>query len=192
MKKRRFAVPHVYILLIGLILLFSLLTYVIPASTYDMQTITIEETGKQREVVDPDTYRTVDATPVTLMQFLTAIPRGLQETAQIIFFIFIVGGSMSVLMETKAIEAGIGRLARVLKGKSILIIPVAMLFFSICGSTWGLAEETIVFIPIFISLCLSMGYDSLTGVGLVLCGASAGFSGAFINPFTLQDRKSVV
>lgn len=76
MKKRRFAVPHVYILLIGLILLFSLLTYVIPASTYDMQTITIEETGKQREVVDPDTYRTVDATPVTLMQFLTAIPPG--------------------------------------------------------------------------------------------------------------------
>ncbi|MCI9650192.1 YfcC family protein [Oscillibacter sp.] len=191
MKKRRFAVPHVYILLIGLILLFSLLTYVIPASTYDMQTITIEETGKQREVVDPDTYRTVDATPVTLMQFLTAIPRGLQETAQIIFFIFIVGGSMSVLMETKAIEAGIGRLARVLKGKSILIIPVAMLFFSICGSTWGLAEETIVFIPIFISLCLSMGYDSLTGVGLVLCGASAGFSGAFINPFTLQVAQGI-
>lgn len=189
--RKKLTVPHVYILLIGLILLFSLLTYIIPASTYDMQTITVTETGQTREIVDPDTYRLVEPTPVTLMQFLTAIPRGLQETAQIIFFIFIVGGAMAVLMETKAIEAGIGRLIRLLKGKSILIIPVAMLFFSICGSTWGMAEETIVFIPIFISICLSMGYDSLTGVGLVLCGASAGFSGAFMNPFTLQVAQGI-
>lgn len=46
------------------------------------------------------------------MQFLTAVPRGMQETAQIIFFIFIVGGAFSVLQATGAIQGGLGTLAK--------------------------------------------------------------------------------
>lgn len=42
------------------------------------------------------------------MQFLTSVPRGMQESAQIIFFIFIIGGSFAVLQESRAIEAGVG------------------------------------------------------------------------------------
>ena len=78
------------------------------------------------------TYHAVDKTPVSLMQFLTAVPRGMQESAQIIFFSFIVGGAMTVLQETRAIEAGLGRLIKGLKDKSILIIPVVMFLFSLC------------------------------------------------------------
>lgn len=140
MEKKKFAVPHVYILLLALILLFSLLSYVVPAGAYDMMDIVDNpETGHIRTVVDPDTFHNVEQTPVTLMQFLTAVPRGLQESAQIIFFIFIVGGAMTVLQETRAIEAGMGRMIKALKGSSILIIPVIMFLFSLCGSVFGLS-----------------------------------------------------
>ena len=84
-KKKKFAVPHVYILLLALILLCSILTYIIPAGSYDMMTL---EDG--REVVNAETFHNVDSTPVSFLQFLTAVPRGMQESAQIIFFIFIV------------------------------------------------------------------------------------------------------
>ena len=76
-QKKKFAVPHVYILLLGLILLCSILTYIIPAGAYDM----IEVDG--REIVNAETFHKVDQTPVSLMQFLTAVPRGMQEAAQI-------------------------------------------------------------------------------------------------------------
>ena len=175
-----------------MILIFSLLSYIVPAGTYDMMTIVDNpETGHEREVVNPDSFSYVESTPVTLLQFLTAVPRGLQETAQIIFFIFIVGGAMAVVNETKAIEAGMGRLIKNLKSKSWIIIPVAMFFFSICGSVFGMAEETLPFIPIFVGLMIAAGYDSITGTAVVFCGAGAGFAGAFINPFTIQVAQGI-
>ncbi len=192
MEKKKFVVPHVYILLLILILIFSILSYVIPANVYDYHDVVVNtETGQTRSVVDPETYHAVDPTPVTLMQFLTAVPRGMQESAQIIFFIFIVGGAMAVLQETRAIEAGMGRMIKAMKSKTLLLIPIVMFLFSLCGSVFGMAEETIPFIPIFVSLMIAAGYDSITGVAVVFCGAGAGFAGAFINPFTIQVAQGI-
>ena len=47
--------PHVYILLLAMILVFAVLTYIIPAGQYDMMTIVDNpETGHEREVVNPE------------------------------------------------------------------------------------------------------------------------------------------
>lgn len=181
----KLAVPHVYVLLIGLMLLCSILSYVIPAGQYDMVLV------DGREIVDSQTYHAVEQTPVTLMQFLSAIPRGMQQAAQIIFFIFIVGGAFEILQETRAIEAGIGSLLKLLKGKTWIILPVITTLFSLGGAVFGMSEETIPFIPIFVSLCIAMGYDSITGAAIVLCGAAAGYAGAFMNPFTLQVAQGI-
>ena len=99
--------------------------------------------------------------------------------------------AMTVLQETKAIEAGMGRMIKAMKDKTLLLIPIIMFLFSLCGSVFGMAEETIPFIPIFVSLMIAAGFDSITGVAVVLCGASAGFAGAFINPFTIQVAQGI-
>lgn len=184
-KKSGFAVPHVYVILLGLIALCSLLTYVIPAGVYDMTTVS------GREVVDAATYHLVDAAPVTLMQMLSAVPRGMTQSAQIIFFIFIVGGAFAILEKTGAIEAGIGRICRLLGERTLLLLPVIVMLFSLGGAVFGMSEETIPFIPIFVSLCIAMGYDSITGTAIVLCGAGAGYAGAFMNPFTMQVAQGI-
>ena len=98
---------------------------------------------------------------------------------------------MAVLQETRAIEAGMGRMIKAMKSKTLLLIPIVMFLFSLCGSVFGMAEETIPFIPIFVSLMIAAGYDSITGVAIVFCGASAGFAGAFINPFTIQVAQGI-
>lgn len=178
-KKKKFQVPHVYALLIGIIVLCTILTYVIPAGAYDMMVL---EDG--REVVNPDTFHYIDPTPVGLMGTLSAVFRGMVESAQIVFLIFIFGGVFGVIGDTGAIEAGLVKVARVLAGKETVIIPVFMLIFSVMGAIIGSAEDLLPFIPIMVSLCLALGFDSITGAAIVLCGGAAGFAGAFLNPYT--------
>ncbi|WP_312647864.1 YfcC family protein [Aminipila sp.] len=189
-EKKKLKVPHVYVLLIAIILVCSALTYIIPAGNYDMMTIQTED-GTSREVVDPSTYHSTESSPVNVMGFLTSIPRGMNEAAGIIFFIFIVGGSFGVLQDTGAIEAGLGRLTRIFSGKETLLIPVIMAAFAFGGAVIGMAEETLPFIPIMVSLCIALGFDSITGTAMVLMGAGAGFAGAFMNPFTVGVAQGI-
>ena len=184
-KRKKFAVPHVYILLLALVVICSILSYIIPAGQYDMMDV------DGRQVVDASTYHAIEKTPITLMQMLTSITRGLQGSAQIIFFIFIVGGAIAVIQSTGALEAGIGRVATLLRGKDILIVPIAMGLFALGGALFGMGEECIPLVPIFVSLCLAMGYDSITGAALVLCGGAIGFAGEMMTPFALQVAQSI-
>lgn len=184
-EKKGLPVPHVYVILLTLILICSLMSYIVPAGQYDMMTV------GTREVVDAATYHLVEPTPVTLMQMLSAVPRGMTQSAQIIFFIFIVGGAFAILEKTGAIEAGIGKVCQLLGKRTLLLLPVIVLLFSMGGAVFGMSEETIPFIPIFVSLCIAMGYDSITGTAIVFCGAAAGYAGAFMNPFTLQVAQGI-
>jgi len=60
-----------------------------------------------------------------------------------------------------------------------------MLMFSIFGAVFGMSEETIAFIIIFVPLAISMGYDSIVGVSMCFVAAGLGFAGALLNPFTI-------
>lgn len=184
-KKRKIVVPDVYILLFAIIFICAVLSYIIPAGAYEM----MEVDG--RSVVDPDSYHNVEQTPVTLMQMFSSVTRGLQESSQIVFFIFIIGGAMAVIQSTGVLEAGLGKLARTLNGKDLIIIPTVLLLIGIGGATFGLCEETITLAPLFVTLCLAMGYDSITGVAIVMVGSSIGWAGEFMNPFCLQVAQNI-
>ena len=100
--KKKFQVPHVYALLTGLIILCAILTYIVPAGAYDMMVL-----DDGREVVDPDTFRYIDQTPVDLMGTMSAVFRGMLGAADIVFLIFIFGACFGVIGDTGAIEAGL-------------------------------------------------------------------------------------
>lgn len=171
----------------GIILFCTLLSYIIPAGSYDM--IPMGDSGK--EIIDASTFQYVESTPVSLMQMLSAIPRGMEAAAQVIFLIFIVGGSFAVLTYTGAIEGGLGRLAKVASGKELLLIPIIICVFSLGSATAGLAEEMILFVPIMVGLARALGFDSLTGVAMALCGTAAGYAGAISTPFTVCVAQSI-
>lgn len=184
-KKKKFVVPNVFIILLGIILVCSLLSYIIPAGAYDMMDL------EGRSVVDPDSYHNIEQTPVSLMTMLTSITRGLQESSQIVFFLFVVGGAMAVIQSTGALEAGIGRLALALKGKDLMIIPITLFLFGISGGIFGMCEEAVPLVPLFVALCLAMGYDSIVGMAIVMVGGAIGWAGEFMNPFCLQVAQSI-
>ena len=72
------------------------------------------------------------------------------------------------------------------------MIPLTMIIFSILGFTIGLAEETIIFVPIGIIIARTLGYDALTGAAMVILGAASGFSGGMLNPFTVGWLKQLL
>lgn len=183
-KKRR--IPHVYVILLFVVAICAILTYIVPAGEYGMM-----EAASGREVVDPNSFEWVENTPVGLLDFFKSVPDGLVATASIIFFIFIVGGAFAVVNATGAIEAGIGEITRKMQGKERAIIPVIVFVFSLGGAVFGMAEETLPFIPIMVTLAIALGFDSLTGIGMVLAGAGAGFAGAFMNPFTVGVAQGI-
>src|SRR5699024_7469852 len=121
--------------------------------------------------------------PVSFLDLIMAIPTGLNEAADIIFYIFLIGGSFGVIRATGAIEAIIQKVMDNVRKNEMMLIPVIMTVFSILGFTTGMAEETIIFVPIGIMLAVALGYDAMVGTAMVTLGAAAGFIGGMFNPF---------
>lgn len=184
--KRKFALPHTYVLLVVIMLVAALASWLIPSGKYDR----VELEGRQ--IIDPTSYHRVQANPAGVVAVATAFPKALIEVADIVFYIFIIGGAFGVLNRTGIIHVGIQYIVRRIGKREWLIVPGLTLFFSIGGGTIGIAEETLVFLPTLYVLTRSLGYDSLVAGGVALVGASTGFSAAFLNPFTVGVAQGIV
>ncbi|BGE81196.1 YfcC family protein [Staphylococcus petrasii] len=183
--KFRFKTPHTYALLMFVVGLAWLLTYIIPAGEY-----TREKKGGQTLVVS-GTYHTVDSPHLNFLEIFRSIPEGLISGGEIVFYIFLVGGAFGIIHKTGAFENGVNKAMRTLGKANFLMIPLTMTVFSILGFTIGLAEETIIFVPIGIIIARTLGYDALTGAAMVILGAASGFSGGMLNPFTVGVAQTV-
>lgn len=185
-RRRRFAVPHVYVIIFALILIAAAATYLVPAGSFDRET---DDAGQ--EIVVDGTYQAVESTPAGIMDILTSVHAGMVEAAPIIFFVFIVGGAFGVFRATGTADAAVSRIAAKANGREIIVVPALMIFFAIGGAVFGLAEETIPYIMIIAPLAIMLGYDSLVGAAIVLIGAGSGFAAAFMNPFTVGVAQGI-
>ncbi len=185
-KKKSFKVPHTYVIIFSILLLVALATYIIPAGEYERQ-----ENASGRTVVVENSYHHVERSPQGISKVLQAPLDGIKETSSIIGFILIVGGAFAVVQKTKAIDAGIIKVTQRLKGYEILIIPAVMVLFSLGGAVFGMSEEIIPFVAIFVPLALALGYDTITGVAMCYVGAHIGFAAAFMNPFTVGIAQGI-
>ncbi len=192
-QKRGFALPSAYTILFILILLTAAATYIVPAGTY--------EYNADGEPV-PGTYQQIEHDPQKiLLDSIKAPINGLygieDETGNISFwnygelfgaidvalFIIIIGGFLGVTMKTGAINAGIARVVASMAGREKLMIPILMIIFALGGTTYGMAEETLAFYPLIITVMIAAGYDALVGASVLLLGAGIGVLGSTVNPF---------
>jgi uncharacterized ion transporter superfamily protein YfcC len=192
-KKGRFTLPSAYTILFFLIVLAALATWFVPAGTYDLT-----EDGEPI----PGTYHEVESHPARIVvDSLTAPINGLYGienqkgninyynrgtlfgAIDVALFIIVIGGFLGVTMRTGAIQAGIGRLVQRLRGKERWMIPLLMVVFALGGSTYGMAEESLAFYALVITVMIAAGYDAVTGAAIVLLGCGIGTLGSTINPF---------
>lgn len=179
-EKKQKEVMHPFNILFIVIIFMAVLTYFVPAGEYERIT---NEAG-QTIVVD-GSYAEIESNPAGFLDLFQAVHKGMVQSAPIIFFIFIVGGSFHVFRDTKAIEGAFASLSEKTKGKEMLMIPFVMMFFGVAGASIGMFEEAFPFVMIMVPLAIVLGYDSMVGLAMVLIGVSAGFTAAFMNPFTV-------
>ena len=98
-------------------------------------------------------------------------------------FILVIGGFLGVTMKTGAIQGGIARIVARLKGRERLMIPILMIVFALGGTTYGMAEESLAFYALIITVMIAAGYDALVGASILLLGCGIGVLGSTINPF---------
>ena len=180
--------PNTFVLLFSLLALIALATWIVPGGAYDTQLVD----GKK--LIVPDSFHYVSANPQGLVALMMAPIKGFVEAALIIGFVLIVGGAFAVLQKTEAVDSMIKSVARAHTHSAfvrVAIIPVFVTLFSLGGATFGMAEEAIPFVLIFIPLALALKYDSIVGVAIPFIGSQVGFASAFLNPFNVGVAQGI-
>jgi uncharacterized ion transporter superfamily protein YfcC len=192
--RRGIRLPSAYTILFVLIVIVALATWIIPAGRYDYN-----EDGTPI----PGTYHAVEQNPARIVaDSLTAPINGMYGITgadgsisyynsgelfgaiDVALFILVIGGFLGVTMQTGAIQTGIGRVVAGLRGRERLMIPILMALFALGGTTFGMAEESLAFYVLVITVMVAAGYDSLTGASILLLGCGIGVLGSTINPFS--------
>lgn len=181
-----FKVPHTLVIISAIILLVAVATYLVPGGAYEK---IVNEAGKT--VVVDGSFKYVESKPQGVFDVLQAPIQGIIEGAEIIAFLFIVGGAFNIITKTKAIDFGIMRIVNVFKGKEIFIIPIIFFMFSLGGAVFGMTEEAIPFIAMMIPLTLVLGYDSIVAVAITYLACNTGFAAAMLNPFNVGIAQSI-
>jgi uncharacterized ion transporter superfamily protein YfcC len=183
----RIRIPHTLILMFGLIVFALVLTWVLPAGTYQMQ---VTEAG--RSVVVPGTYAVLEDAPrLPPWAVLTVVPRAMAEAQAVIFFVLLIGGVLGLVRRTGAIEAAIGRVLVRFADRLGWLIFAAMLVFGAFSASFGMAAEYIAFVGILLTLCAALRLDAMTAVGIMVVGYGVGYGVALTNPFTVLIAQEI-
>lgn len=186
-QKKKFELPHIFVLLSAIILVCAIATWLLPAGEFERA---VNEAGT--EVVVPGTYHTVESSPAGLFDSIKAIYNGMLNGADVIFFVFIAYAAIGLIISTGAFNGLVAGLLKVLKGKTrSVIIPIFILVLGCASSTIGVFEEAFPFIPIFVGIAIALGYDAVVGLAIVALGTGLGYSGAVMNPFTVGMAQSI-
>ncbi len=186
-KKKKFKMPHIYVLLVSIIIICSLATWILPAGEFERA---LNESG--REMVVPGTYHIIESTPVGFFTLVQSLYNGTVDAAGVTFFVFISYASIGLIIASGAFNGLVASMLRVLKGSArAVIIPVFITLIGCASSTIGVFEEMFPFIPIFVGIAIAMGYDAIVGLAIVALGTGLGYSGAVMNPFTVGMAQSI-
>ena len=169
-KQKQFRMPHVYLILFTLLVIVTVLTYIIPAGTYDF----VEVNGKN--VIDAETFHYIEQTPVGLWDMILAIPQACVNNAMIIMCVFLISGAINIINKTEALDATIGKFAYAVKDKANIAVPLVMAPFVVLGMMGITEPANVAFIPLGLMIGFALGGDAIVGTSIILFGLSAGFT----------------
>jgi uncharacterized ion transporter superfamily protein YfcC len=185
--------PHTLVIVAVLIVLVLVLSWLVPSGEFQRIEKLLPDGGRVKVPVD-GTFHQLPKTYLGLQTLFQAPIKGFLDGAGLICFLLIIGGSFGIFQETGAVEQGIKRLTVHVRRHALLeklFIPVLMTVFSLAGAVFGMAEELIPLVVIFIALARALGYDSIVGIAIPFLGAAAGFACAFFNPFTVGVAQGI-
>ena len=197
-EKKGFAFPAPITILGIVILLVWIAAFFIPAGQYQVGADGRPIPGTFENVPSPldfpgrvwdlvlspinGLYGIQDAVTGQVGPFNTGILFG---SAQVFLFILAIGGFMTVVFATGALDLGIGHLAYRFRSRGPLLIILLSVIFGILGSVMSWSDETLGFYALIIPLMLTLGYDRVVTVAVVTVAPFVGSIGSTVNPFRI-------
>lgn len=154
---RKIHMPSAYSILLLLILLISVISHFIPG-----------------------------VRGATVAEVVMSIPGGFLDAIDVCLFILVLGGFLGIISGTGALDAGIANVVRRFRGREMVLIPILMILFSLGGTTYGMAEETMAFYALITATMIAAGFDAMVGAAVILVGAGVGVLGSTVNPFAVS------
>jgi uncharacterized ion transporter superfamily protein YfcC len=139
----------------------------------------------RKPIAVPNSYHPVSRNPQGITSILEAPFKGLYDSSDIVFFVLICGGFISLFYESGALEKGIRSIAHRMKGREKWLIVVFTFLFSLGGSSYGMAEETLAFYPLLVPVFVAAGYDMIIPAGVIYAGSNIGTMAAVTCPFSV-------
>ena len=168
-------------LLLTILLLSGVVSYFVPQGAYarDEAGAIIMGTYVQQEVSGIPFWRVLTA-PVRVFATSDAV-----TIIAISVFLLIMSGIFNLLEKTGGIKTFIVQIMNRLRDKGGPVVCITVLIFMLFGSLFGMFEELVTLLPLIIVFMLSMGMDTMMGLGACLLAACFGFSAAITNPFSV-------
>ncbi|WP_160795578.1 YfcC family protein [Craterilacuibacter sinensis] len=188
-KGGSFKLPNIYLILVGFMAVVAVLTHWVPAGSY--QRAEMMTAAGPRMVAVAGSFEFLPSSPVTLWQFITAIPDGMVGAADIVFMTLLVGGSVGLIRRTGVVDLGIAVLTRAVGGRSQWLIPLLMAIFAVICGFIGVPELSIAFLPMLLPMFYRMGYDGMTAVAVALLPTTLGFAFGITIPGTVGIGQSI-
>ncbi|VED66899.1 MULTISPECIES: YfcC family protein [Streptococcus] len=185
--KKGFKMPSSYTVLLIIIAIMAVMTWIIPAGAF------VDGVYKSQPQ-NPQGIWDVLMAPIRAMLGTTpeegSLIQGTSAAIDVAFFILMVGGFLGVVNETGMLDTGIASIVKKYKGREKMLILVLMPLFALGGTTYGMGEETMAFYPLLVPVMMAVGFDSLTGVAIILLGSQIGCLASTLNPFATGIASS--
>lgn len=177
-EKKKFKVPHSYVIITCILILVSILTYIIPAGEFSREK---NEDGKV--VINTEEFSYIEQSGVSVFEIPMIVVKSMSKQSSIIFALLIIGGAFEVVLVSGMFQAYLTKMTKRFASKGIWLIPIITLIFGFLGVTQA-ANKFIAFAPVGVLLSLALGYDAIAGVAMVLVGSGVGFSTGILQPTT--------
>ncbi len=172
------------VILLVLMIVAGILTRIIPTGEYQR----IDLDG--RESIVADSYAITERPDYPIWRWFTApleVLAGPDSLTIIVIIVFIlmVGVAFAIMDKSGILKAALARIVRRFGGQKYTLLLVICFFFMTLGAFFGIFEEVVPLVPLMIALAYSLGWDTLTGLGMSILATNMGFSAAIANPFTI-------
>ncbi|MDF1569772.1 MAG: AbgT family transporter, partial [Spirochaetaceae bacterium] len=101
-------------------------------------------------------------------------------------FLFFVGGSFTIVESVGLMESILVRAVDRFWNRKYLLMALVIGVIMVLSSFVGLYEGLLPVVIFIVPLAITLGWDSLTGLGMSLLAMGFGFAAAVTNPFTVQ------
>jgi uncharacterized ion transporter superfamily protein YfcC len=176
------------LIILGLMLAAGIMTRVIPAGHYARTEV------DGRDVIDAESFAFIDRPDYPIWRWLTApfeifAADGSATVIGVIVFIVLVGIAFAVMDKSGILNYVIHSIVQKFGKKKYALLLVLTFFFMALGGFFGILEEAVPLVPIIIILAYTLGWDSLTGLGISILATNVGFSTAVFNFFTIGTAQ---